>query len=328
MSSLNRLRKRNNNTNYVDDIYGQYIEDYKLYFNSILNKTDYIDYYDNTIIGKGIILDVSFNNATNGDEKYITTLPNSNLFIGQILSLKFEDDIKFWIITEKEHLAIPSHDKFKMRPCNFILKWMDNGSLCEQPCIVINNTKYTGGTKALVSGVREVDAMVNITISMNENTNKIGYGKRFYTMKNAWQVTLIDDITTSNVLSWTLGKDSINSETDNVKLGICDYYEHNYSITLSLISESIAMGGTYQIVPKVLDDTTNVIDPHVMYKSSDINIATVDEKGLVTSVQQGSAIITCSIGNVSIDLNINVTALPVTPVVNYQCVPTNGSLLR
>jgi hypothetical protein len=112
MSSLNKLRKRNNKTNYSDDIYSQYIEDYQLYFDSVLNKTDYIDYYNEAINGKCIILDVSFNNANNGDEKYITTLPNSNLYIGQILSLKFEDDIKFWLITEKEHLAIPSHDKF------------------------------------------------------------------------------------------------------------------------------------------------------------------------------------------------------------------------
>jgi hypothetical protein len=88
----------------------------------------------------------------------------------------------------------PFFNTTKITRCNYDLKWMDENGLHEQPCIVINNTKYTGGTKSLITGVTEVDAMVNITIQANENTNKIGYGKRFYTMKNAWRVTLIDDI--------------------------------------------------------------------------------------------------------------------------------------
>lgn len=327
MSSLNRLRKRNNVTNYSDDIYNQYIEDYQLYFDNVLNKTDYIDYYDKTIIGKGIILDVSFNNATNGDEKYITTLPNSKLYIGQILSLKFEDDIKYWLITEKEHLAIPSHDKFKMRPCNYILKWMGENGLNEQPCIVINNTKYTGGTKSSNS-ITEIDAMVNITISSNENTQNVNYGKRLFTMKNAWRVTLIDNITTENVFSWTLGKDSINSEYDNLELGICDYYKNSYSITLNAISESIQETSTYQVVSNVLNNGIAISNANIAYTSSDENIAKIDSTGLVKAIGVGKCIITATIGGVHATLSLEIITKSLTPVISYGYNFSQGTIIR
>jgi hypothetical protein len=193
---------------------------------------------------------------------------------------------------------------------------MDNGILYEQPCIVVNNTKNTGGTKSLTSGLTEVDAMVNITIQANDNTKKIVYGKRLYAMKNAWRVTLIDDITTDNLFTWTLGKDSINSEVDDVINGICDAFEHNYTISLSSNSESIVETSTYQINAIVKDNNTVISNPKIIYKSSDETIATVNN-GLITGLKQGSCVITCSIGNVSADLDLTVTAKTVTPVISY-----------
>jgi hypothetical protein len=170
--------------------------------------------------------------------------------------------------------------------------------------------------------------MVNITIQANKNTNKVGYGKRFFTMKNAWRVTLIDDITEENVLSWTLGKDSLNSENDNEELGICDYYEHDYAISLKSTSEQIIENGTYQILPIVTDEKKIVPNPHVMYKSSDENIATVDANGKVTALKIGNCNITCSIGDKSIVLAINIIAKPSIPIDTYQVVPSNGYLLK
>ena len=83
-----------------------------------INKCAYQDKYDETIKGECILLDVTnINPKNNGDEKYITTLPNSNIKVGSVLSIEFAKDItSHWIVVDKENLAIPSHDKFKLSP--------------------------------------------------------------------------------------------------------------------------------------------------------------------------------------------------------------------
>lgn len=212
----------------------------------------------------------------------------------------------------------PFFNTAKMTKCNYILKWVDEGALYEQPCIVINNTKYTGGTK-VQNGFTEVSAMVNIVIQSNENTKKISYGKRLYTMKNAWQVTLIDNITTENTLSWTLGKDSLNSEIDDIENGICDAFEHLYAISLNSNSQTLVETETFKIIPNVTDNGSIVLNPNVIYTSSDESIAKVDNTGLVTAISIGMCDITCSIGNVNEVLNLTINAKPVTPVISYSC---------
>ncbi|NRU52561.1 Ig-like domain-containing protein [Clostridium beijerinckii] len=222
----------------------------------------------------------------------------------------------------------PFFNTAKMTRCNYVLKWMDEGVLKEQSCIVYNNTKNTGGTKTLTSGLTEIDAMVNINIQNNEDTRKINYGKRLYTMKNAWQVTLIDNITTENTFSWTLGKDSLNSEIDDIVNGICDAFEHSYAISLNSNNQTLVETETYKIVPNVTDKGVTVTNPKVNYTSSDENIAKVDSTGLVTALSVGSCIITCSIGTVNSVLNLNVNEKPISPVVSYSTNWSQGTNIK
>lgn len=121
MASINKLRKRNSSKNDLDDISNQYIEDYQLYFDNALNKVKYKDKYNNNINGEGILLDVSDINQKNGDEKWMTTLPNSNIELMSVIALEFAKDVtEYWIVEDKENLAIPSHEKFKISPLCFL----------------------------------------------------------------------------------------------------------------------------------------------------------------------------------------------------------------
>ena len=120
MTSLKDIKRKRNNI--VKDekqiLLESYIEQYKYYFMNSINKCAYQDKYDETIKGECILLDVTnINPKNNGDEKYITTLPNSNIKVGSVLSIEFAKDItSHWIVVDKENLAIPSHDKFKLSP--------------------------------------------------------------------------------------------------------------------------------------------------------------------------------------------------------------------
>jgi hypothetical protein len=320
-------------TQFINEItqdYNTAREDTVYRFDVLINSTDGKDIYvnDSEISIRGVI-DLSKKPTADTEiEKRIQVYPNQ---IKQGDYIKFKendtDTLRTYLIKspiDKKH----GYDEGVFEECNHVLKWInENGKIVERPCLLINNTKYTGGIKTQTEGITEVQAMINIVVRCDEETDKITYGKRFYAMKNAWRVTLIDDVTIENTYSFTLGKSSLTSN-DNTILGICDYYAHKYIMTLPLISENIIIGGTYQIQPEVTDDGKPIVNPPVIYKSSNPNIATVNENGLVTSISEGNCIITVSIDDTSIDLNISVIAKSVTPTISYQVNPSNGTLLR
>lgn len=120
MVSIHDLKNRKNNQLIDNSIYNQYIQDYKYYFDNTLNKCTYVDKYDTTIKGECVLLDVSNYNQIEGDEKYITTLPDSKIELGTILKLNFaKNETESWFVYDTENLAIPSHKKFKLSPRNF-----------------------------------------------------------------------------------------------------------------------------------------------------------------------------------------------------------------
>ena len=75
----------------------------------------------------------------------------------------------------------------------------------------------------------------------------------------------------------------------------------------------------YQIVSSVTDKGSLVSNPNVTYVSSDISIATVDNKGIVTALKQGTCTITASIGNVNATLILTITPKVATHTISYSC---------
>lgn len=284
-------------------------------FIETLNSVEGNDIYIDDIPSKAYITNSNNPNNENKEERTISVLVEQPIKTGSYIK-GYDDGVYLVISGIDNHI---SHKESKIRKCNYVLKWMDENGSHEQPCIVTNNTKYTGGTKSSTSGFTEIDAMVNISISSNKDTNKINYGKRLYVMKNAWRVTLIDNVTTENVFSWTLGKDSINGELDDVINGICDAYEHSYAISLSSNTQTLVETETYKITPTITDKGVDISNANVVYTSSDESIATVDSMGLVTAIGVGNCTITVAVGSVNVILSLMVNAKPVTPVISYSC---------
>ncbi len=308
---------------YYDNPNQRIIDDSTYMFIETLGSVEAKDVYIDDILSKAYITNSSNPNNENKEERTINVLVEQPIKTGSYIK-GYDEGVYLVISGVDNHI---SHKEAKIRKCNYILKWMDENGLHKQPCIVINNTKYTGGTKSQ-SGFVEVDAMVNIMTQSNDDTKKISYGKRLFTMKNAWQVTLIDNITTENVLSWTLGKDSLNSEIDDIVNGICDAFEHSYAISLNSNNQTLIETETYKIVPNVTDKGVVIANPKVTYTSSDENIAKVDSTGLVTALSVGNCTVTCSIGTVSSILNLNVNEKPISPVVSYSTNWSQGTSIK
>lgn len=333
MVSINKLRKRNlsSNTNNSDDIYSQYIEDYQLYFDNALNKTKYKDYYDEKLLGECILLDVSTSNLINGDEKYLTTLPNDNLCIGEILELSFQDnDIEHWLLTDKEHLAILSHKKFKVRPCNYILKWMYKGVLYKIPCIVSNQTKYTLGVSTQVAGISEGSSRYQILMSFNSISKVIDEGQRFIFNNNAWKTTQVDFISDKGLLSILLGQDSINTEIDNTDLEVAGYYANKHTYTYNIpTSFEVSKDNTYQLLYSIKDETGKDFDYSLISVTTTNNtlVNITNNKGIITikgvGIGTGSIKLSIPIGETTKDFDINfevkaVVADKITYEINFS----------
>ena len=143
-NTLKRLKNRNSNHNQSNQngIYNQYIQEYKYYFDNTLNKCKYENKYNSELKGECVLLDVSEFNQKNGDEKRITTLPNSGLKIGDVINLTFAEDLtECWIIEDKENLAIPSHDKFTISPLYFpAIVSRNNGTIDNIDTKVVNDS--------------------------------------------------------------------------------------------------------------------------------------------------------------------------------------------
>lgn len=137
MSYIDKWRKNNSgkegrNKNLAIE---QMCEDYKSYLYNAPNSATFIKYYDKSITGLCTIIDVNVENSY-GDEKYITTLPDTDITVGDLIYFKdarFCEEGLCWIIRVEEGNVVPSHKKFRITPCKGSLNIMTNNGLVSIP---------------------------------------------------------------------------------------------------------------------------------------------------------------------------------------------------
>lgn len=86
-----------------------------------------------------------------------------------------------------------------------------------------------------------------------------------------------------------------------------------------------AIDQTVQLAPVVLDENgAEIADASVTWTSGAVDVATVNDQGLVTAVNNGSAVITAQSGSLSASASIIVSQVPVRIVIE---IPTTGQLI-
>jgi hypothetical protein len=248
---------------------------------------------------------------TNTLKKKIYLRPDTNLDVGDYI---IYPNKTYLILQIEDNLISPYSE---CQECNHLLQWMIDGQLYSTESYVTNKTKYTLGISSEVAGITEEDSRLSIDIPYNKITKTILSGQRFLINNKAWKTTQTDFTSVTGLLTVLLGQTDINYEIDDLELGIADYYKHKYTISLNSNSEAIVETSTYQIVTNITDNNVSISSTSIAYTSSDETIATVDLNGLVTAISVGNAIITASIGNVSTELSLTITAKTSTPVISY-----------
>jgi hypothetical protein len=219
-----------------------------------------------------------------------------------------------------------------VRRCNNTLRWIDEptGAIYTEPCIIEYEVKEAREHATQGSPFMTPGGFLKIYTQFNPQTSKINQNQRFlFGNKDHWTCykvvgTGINDFrnattydnTKAQILVLDLIANFTNDELDDFVNRIEEVHSNVYAVTLNKSTAEGAPAGTIQLLANVSDYENNVTS-QITWTTSDKNIATVSESGLVTLVATGSCIITANVtGNpASASALITVTN---TPAVNNE----------
>lgn len=208
--------------------------------------------------------------------------------------------------------------------CPSSIRWIDiSGIIREVPFCISSSTPSNFGIeddKILIMP----NERRHILIPKNEYTSQIKKEQRFIFDNRAWKVSVVDGLQ-DGIITLVLNEDGIDASVDNINERIANYVQNIFAIHIiggNIIS--INAGQTRQLTTEVLKNGEIANGYDILWSSSDTNIVTIDENGLMTTIANGSAIITATMkDNPSITDTINVNVQFLTT--NNIAVIINGS---
>ncbi|PZT57492.1 hypothetical protein [Paenibacillus silvae] len=227
-------------------------------------------------------------------------------------TVKWEEN--YWLITETKPNNI-IYSQGIMERCNFNLKWIDqNGYIQTFPSILYYNARSNFGTEEdkvmnLPAGRRQ------IVVSKNLYTQAIQRDARFIIGSEAFKVIDTDYMSDDGLVNLSLQSDQIDPVKDNLELGIADYHKLS-KYELHILNDnplSLSANQSAKINVRVLKNGSEIVNPQLEYSSSNTDLVSVDEHGIITIHVSGEAIITVSAYGIEKQLNIYVA-----PTIHYD----------
>jgi len=247
------------------------------------------------------------------DFKQILFKPNHTAKLGY----RYRFDNNDWLLTNVN--VIKSYTTTGLaRRCNNSLRWVDqNGVSYNEPCIIDykiaspnnNNTDPITG-----------EGTIHIFTQHNSRTNKIKENQRFlFGNSDNWMCYRVYggglknylnnesfNNTTSPLIEFVLGKNSVNYDTDDVINGIADANKIVFSLVTSPSAILGGIGDSFELFSSVTLNGS-AVSKDVAYTSSASSVATVSGSGIVDIVSTGSCVITSYlVDNTSITDTTNV----------------------
>lgn len=229
---------------------------------------------------------------------------NHSIYLGRY----YKFDNNYWLTINVDKIKSLTSTA-SVRRCNNLLRWLDeNGGYHEIPCVldnkILENRNYStaGSSLVLPSGVLEC-----IT-QLNNETNIIRPNQRFlFGNADNWTAYKVQgggvnnynniqttDNDTGGLLKLTLVVDFVNPETDNVSLGIAEYYQYNFVVNINEGDITGQATNTFNLTANV---TLNgqVVSQSVAWSSANTSIATINSSGLLTLISTGTTTIRCTL---------------------------------
>jgi hypothetical protein len=235
----------------------------------------------------GVILDAS---ETIGEYQDKVIFCKQELKRGDLIIYKGEPYLLFFPAEQKKHSYVG-----RARKCNHKIAFNFQGDVQWFDAIIQAKTFDTDSGKFITLPAGKVE----VWLPENEVSIRIQLQQRFLNTNRAWKVAGIDR--TQNGLMRLFCELTEMSSEDNFELGIANYnkYFHQYTISFSN-PQPIKMteGNTTQLDTVVKDNGSTVTPiPPITYTTLDETIATVNEKGEVTAIGEGTVMVTAKLTN-------------------------------
>lgn len=179
-----------------------------------------------------------------------------------------------------------------MRVCDYPIKFNFQGMVKAFPTIVDGKVfdVETGQYMPLPN------SKILVTLQENQETLLITVGQRFIKMGRAWAVEGIDRTQKGLLILWCK-QDQFNEAVDDIENEIADAGSYVYALDITNTDTTIQKDSTLELNVSVTLNGQVVTDKTVVFSSSDSNIATVDENGLITARNTGSVTITAQLAD-------------------------------
>lgn len=235
--------------------------------------------YKKTIFFKGLFKEID-DKSQSVDSKYLFTV--EDLQQGTEISY---DNINYLVMTRNEKIN-EVYYKYTIQKCPYYVNFIPGGVLQRIPSIIETKTIDVQTGQSIILPIGKVI----VTISRNNTTDKIAINDRFITMGSAWKISGVDK-SCEGLIKVNADIDQIMTGDDLVNEIPNGAVKPSYSFNINPLPVSIKKGQTQQLVVSVSENGTTINNPTLIYTSSNENIATIDSKGLITGIGEGS----CSI---------------------------------
>ena len=158
---------------------------------------------------------------------------NPNIRVGSYVQIPNErEEMEWWLIVHEDDRT--QFHQFSILKCTWTYKWVSrvNGKRIVYQCLgcARKQNSYNSGVW-LDYTTQTVENQEVMWLPTNDDTKTILYDTKFLKSSPGrypplrWTVTKIEDTATEGISKFTLAQDFFNPSTDNVELGIADYWE-------------------------------------------------------------------------------------------------------
>lgn len=295
-------------------------ENFEIFFERAGNKKEF-NINDSGVLEFAVIKDNS-NSEDMYDKKILLAKKNSTFSNGTY----FNWENYYWLLTAQDIRVIDSHKKFFFGKCNSLLNGIDsNGNIYSYPCIRKLASSTEIDTKEDKNMTLTAGDLV-VRVQDNEITRNLARDTRFIFSKyESYKMENIYEGLEDGIILLKMEQYEMNPDTDKLidyngkQIWIADYENREvYTLDIQTSNSELAIGENITIEYTITNSKGDIVELPVTFSSSDENITTIDENGVVTAISNGNSVITVRMTDntsVSDTVNVNVVAMPVDNIV-------------
>lgn len=160
------------------------------------------------------------NNKDLSDDKYIIVEKETVINTGS--QIDWRD--RTWIVFSNEHKTIPTHKQLRMKPSNYVIKWMAKGKVAQSNAFIQNQTLYTLGVSTSGNHAWIANAKMLMYLPDTADSRAIGIGQRVFIGGAVYQIMFRDYVSRRGLIHFLMEEDFVNPDSDNVELEVANYY--------------------------------------------------------------------------------------------------------